>query len=82
MLGRFDMQSRGRFHAGRLTNFWLKVSWRYHRLQEEQRDQKSLFEKLYQCPNEALQSRLLGESWRGYIESLKGELSNGELHTF
>ena len=76
------MQSRGRFQAGRLTNFWLKVSWRYHRLQEQQSDQKSLFGKLYQFPNEALQSRLLGESWRGYIESLKGELSNGELHTF
>ena len=38
MLGRFDIQSRGRFHAGHLTNFWLKLSWRYHRLQEEQRD--------------------------------------------
>ena len=82
MPGRFDTQSRGRFHAGRLANFWLKLSWRYHRLQEEQMDQKSLFGKRYQCPNEALQSRLLGESRCGYIERLKGELPNGELHTF
>ena len=82
MLGRFDMQSRGRFHAGRFTNFWFKLSWRYHRLQEEQKDQKSSFGKLYQCPNEALQSRLLGESRCGDIERLKAELSIGELHTF
>ena len=82
MLGRFDMQRRGRFHAGRLTNFWFKLSCRSHPLQDEQRDQKSFFGKLYQCPNEALQSCLLGDSRCGYIERLKGELSNGELHTF
>ena len=75
------MQRRGRFHAGRLTNFWLKLSCRSHPLQDEQKDEKPLLKELYQCPNDVWKSRLLGERRSGYTEGLKRQLSNGESHT-
>ena len=80
MLSRLDIQRRGRFHAGRFTHFWLKLSCRSHPLQDEQKDEKPVFEKLYQCPNDVWKSRLLGVSRSGYTEGLKRQLSNAESH--
>ena len=81
MLSRLDIQRRGRFHAGRFTHFWLKLSCRSHPLQDEQKDEKPVFEKLYQCPNDVWKSRLLGVSRCGYTEGLTRQLSNRESHT-